>query len=497
MKAILLLLLLLISLRLDAFVSNGGHLRTQSFQLPRNPTILRTANSKDVQTNYLTEKEPPYALYLTTFVGLPVVAQIFPLLLQHITDFSIPAPERSVWIIAFLLSKRFYLYSTAIIAVLMSVFMKDSLQMFRLSLGQVRCSPLLLTDMLILSLFQRYRKLNEQLFGADFFTSNTNGTATVSPEIESFYQQLDGIQDTKQALALPIILLVTLGTGYLLYSINPFHLPNELFSYSSIISSFPIVIVSMLFSKLQINNILDLVVKDKDTVKDNSLISTILAITLVCASFFAPTISWPLRNIINIFIAMTASELFQFQRFPAIVLALLGLTLYDVFGVYGSQSFTDNGQSIMEAVARANIALTNGAVATQSAAGSVIASAIKEAGTSIATAVKEFQFWSPGLFQVVINNRISDVLGLGDIIFPSVLVRWAKYFDTREGENVNDRKSKLYNSAIGGYVIGLVMCEIFQTGSGAPALLFLVPSMLLSLGISILFSKIPLSVLNE
>ncbi|MBX9695544.1 MAG: hypothetical protein K2Z81_24380, partial [Cyanobacteria bacterium] len=100
----------------------------------------------------------------------------------------------------------------------------------------------------------------------------------------------------------------------------------------------------------------------------------------------------------------------------------------------------------------------------------------------------------------------SDVLGLGDVIFPSILVRWTKYFDekaTRAQEEATDasegvlehqnQRYNMYQAAIGGYIIGLVMCEIFQTGSGAPALLFLVPSMFISLGIQILRSKIPIS----
>jgi hypothetical protein len=38
------------------------------------------------------------------------------------------------------------------------------------------------------------------------------------------------------------------------------------------------------------------------------------------------------------------------------------------------------------------------------------------------------------------------------------------------------------------------MCEVFQTGAGQPALLFIVPTMLLSIGFEYLSSKISLRI---
>ena len=43
----------------------------------------------------------------------------------------------------------------------------------------------------------------------------------------------------------------------------------------------------------------------------------------------------------------------QLPRLPYIILSLIGLVGYDVVSVVGTQQFSDNGASIMEAVARA------------------------------------------------------------------------------------------------------------------------------------------------
>ena len=50
--------------------------------------------------------------------------------------------------------------------------------------------------------------------------------------------------------------------------------------------------------------------------------------------------------------------------------------------------------------------------------------------------------------------------------------------------NISHHKSKpLYNAALIGFIVGLVICEICQTGRGQPALVYLVPSMVVSIGL--------------
>ena len=43
-----------------------------------------------------------------------------------------------------------------------------------------------------------------------------------------------------------------------------------------------------------------------------------------------------------------------------------------------------------------------------------------------------------------------------------------------------DSKNSLFSSSVLGYGIGCLLCEIFQTGQGQPALLYIVPSMFVS-----------------
>jgi Signal peptide peptidase len=181
-------------------------------------------------------------------------------------------------------------------------------------------------------------------------------------------------------------------------------------------------------------------------------------------------------------------------------------------------------------------------------------------------------YYTPlGLFEVVVGGRVSDVLGLADVVFPSMLAGWSLRYDiakrksfetekenskkiietsliqnfveeneyendsdieivklslfdrvrnifrvekivprqiTREVskekqrdrniriiieeekiENLDrklelDLRSSVFSSSLIGYGLGCFLCELFQTGEGQPALLFIVPSMLITVFIT-------------
>jgi minor histocompatibility antigen H13 len=82
---------------------------------------------------------------------------------------------------------------------------------------------------------------------------------------------------------------------------------------------------------------------------------------------------------------------------------------------------------------------------------------------------------------------VSDVLGLGDIAFPAMLAGWVRRYDRTPQAAQFRAKVALYPATLGGYVLGCVMCELFQTGQGQPALLYIVPSMLLTTKLAALF----------
>ena len=91
--------------------------------------------------------------------------------------------------------------------------------------------------------------------------------------------------------------------------------------------------------------------------------------------------------------------------------------------------------------------------------------------------------WRPGLFDIVIGGRVSDVIGIADVLFPAILAGWGYRFSRSSG------RKEVFSSITFGFLIGCVLLEVFQTGSGQPALLYLVPSMIISLLIVGLFKN--------
>ena len=190
-------------------------------------------------------------------------------------------------------------------------------------------------------------------------------------------------------------------------------------------------------------------------------------------SFLGPsTYTWPLQNLVNLAFITKISSILQFPRLSTILVALLGLTLYDVvsvFGLFSAENVNAAGMSVMETVARSRI----------SSPGDISSNLIR---------------WQPGLLEVVLNGRVTDGLGLGDVIFPSMLSGWALRFDQRmkeknlledgaaeEPSESGRPQSKAYAACLAGYAVGCGLCEVNQSGGGLPALLFIVPSMIAAL----------------
>jgi hypothetical protein len=74
----------------------------------------------------------------------------------------------------------------------------------------------------------------------------------------------------------------------------------------------------------------------------------------------------------------------------------------------------------MEAVARARAALP------QSQQGELAATS---ASINLEPSWVAFKAFQPGLLQMSVGGRISDLLGLGDVIFPAILISWARRSD--------------------------------------------------------------------
>jgi presenilin-like A22 family membrane protease len=176
-----------------------------------------------------------------------------------------------------------------------------------------------------------------------------------------------------------------------------------------------------------------------------------VAAGLTAGAFIAPTaMAWPLQNLVNLAIILGVSRVLQYPRLLTVIVALAGLAVYDTVAVFGADG-GEGGMSVMETVARSRL----GAI------------------------------WQPGLLQVDLRGRVTDALGLGDIIFPSMLTGWAMRFDANNSMNTlpdSGDELGLYQSTLLGFAGGCILCELNQQGGGLPALLFVVPSMLAAFG---------------
>jgi len=185
-----------------------------------------------------------------------------------------------------------------------------------------------------------------------------------------------------------------------------------------------------------------------------------LSAAAVAGSYLGPAAAvWPLRNAVNMCVATTAARALQLPRLPWVSALLAGLVAYDVLGVFGSGALIPSAgaapppgapppppppASVMEGVARAKLGAAGG--------------------------------WQPGLLAVFLQGRPTDALGLGDAVFPAVLSGWALRRDRYRA--AQGARSTLFQAALAGYCGGCFLCEVFNSGAGQPALLFLSPATL-------------------
>lgn len=162
-------------------------------------------------------------------------------------------------------------------------------------------------------------------------------------------------------------------------------------------------------------------------------------------------------------------------------LALIGVTMFDGISVFGT-------------VANAASIDTVATVATPT-------TSVMEKVATYKLESSSAQLWNPGLLSVIVghnqNAKITEALGLGDVVFPACLVAWSCFADNVttqtptaiDNESVElPKKNRIsYTSATtAGYVIGSAATEIIGSfallgsGRGLPALIFLIPAMLLA-----------------
>ena len=312
------------------------------------------------------------------------------------------------------------------------------------------------------------------------------------------YEVLNTIGEREFSLSLPFILLLSLLASFSLAAGLQTQLRQDVqmlpmnamlgsiltltaksIGYFSVFSS---AVVCWLFSKCEIQNAFKLASTGTSSSSSESptRVGVIVSSVLVVLAYlhipiYGDQVSWIAQNVINMCIAITFSRVIQIKELKWVIVALLGVTFYDYFGVIGSQQLTDGGKSVMEAVARARVNLQE----TPSIASSSLS--VKEFHETL-----HLNQWRPGLLQIVIQGKPSDLFGLGDIAFPSLLAGWSL---RKDGESSTKGNSVYFRYSMISYVVGCMLLEFLQTGSGQPALIYLVPSMLIGLSLAKIHDK--------
>eukprot|EP01038_Epipyxis_sp_PR26KG_P004656 gene4656-6543_t len=504
--------------------------------------------------------------YFNLIVTIPLLTTVLPVLLDSITTTSTIPSTRQIEIISLLLMKRIILYSIAVVTLRLAAkrAVTEDVQLGKRlsSINQDLFDGLIQFEDYIEQDNNNLTNINNIMNDITHIQATDPVVSNKTSSLTPLYQTMNKINEPIQAIALPIIIIVSLLSSFLLLSfqVNNNYANNNVLDVMSspslaslLSSSIPILtiisnfMVCFLFFKTEFKYFVNVLNSNNSKKNFNNFdYVSILSFLFVFFSFFPPFIQlWPLQNIINSSIVITVCRAIQLSSLPSIVWSLAILTLYDIFFVLGSQKFTDGGESIMEAVAKAKMSINNNNInnmnnikdniidvskdySTYRMPDTIIDSAsgmmpqpqpllsdlynqMESCLTTITSNIQIFihsSTWKPGLFEIIVNNRITDVLGLADIVFPCLLVTWALRYDqhhnkpllTTHNDNIDNNNSsnnnkdisvtkevippsslKLFDVTVYGYMLGCLLCEVFQTGQGQPALLFITPSMIITL----------------
>ena len=346
------------------------------------------------------------------------------------------------------------------------------------------------------------------------------GFASFSPaEDDTRFEELralDAVSPTAQSAALPVVvvsslflsvLLLQLQNGGDMVSTGDTEVGAQLTAIAESLRSFLPSLVQLsnvavigLFVRGEVgrgivawsgNTLQDTSSEDEEETGSTGTLSQAIlpaSAALVGLAYFAPvSIAWPLRNLVCSCLGIGVVRAVQIPKLTPIVAALMLLVVYDVYSVgmmlveLGSQSIASSGGETTSAVAgAATPAVTSTSTAASSAMGAVAMSKVDDSS-----------LWQPGLLEVRLRGRVTDLLGLGDAVFPSLLSTFALRFDSSRFDDTNI--PYYFAASVAGYGVGCVACE-FAPGigsSGLPALLFIIPSMLISVfGLSLVRGEI-------
>lgn len=263
----------------------------------------------------------------------------------------------------------------------------------------------------------------------------------------------------------------------------------------------------------------------------SSLLAAAVSIATVGSAFLMPpAVAWPVQNVVNACVAISVARVLQLGSLAAVCAALVGLALYDGVGTILTSVSAVPPPAGLSAVALDSldgpwIPWIDGAADAARSLGSgvlglpgstILLADGATAPSSVMESVAQNRLggaspWQPGLLVVSINGRITDALGLGDVVFPAMLAGWAHRFDLhlraqpsaqRSGEPIplegagqnESRETSMGNgdapgylsSALSGYAFGCLLLEVAPPELTRAALLFLAPSIIGAVGLQLL-----------
>lgn len=356
----------IISNRLHPSIKHTYDLSNHVYVVHRySKTYLYSSSTSSSQI--LSDETKLLSTYTAAFITLPVVSYfIIPLLLNSITDVDVPTEQRQIFIISLLLSKRIFLYSLACSAVQLSAWRS----VYTSSQTQTQ------------GLGQRLQIVNEELFqGTGLMIGENNRAQEVerlqtlaNGKLESLrsstdrsdilrlqqeldvlgnrtrqieetsnanriaYDALDTVGGKELSLLLPVLLATSLLISFFFISSPSLHSSPELVSpivetiqrigsfAFKVLTSLSIILVSFLFTKVEILNYVKLSSKNMSNERKEKLAFGISLLLVMIAYIHIPffDIAWPVQNIINVCVAVTVSRVLQIQELKWVCCALIG-----------------------------------------------------------------------------------------------------------------------------------------------------------------------------
>ena len=224
-----------------------------------------------------------------------------------------------------------------------------------------------------------------------------------------------------------------------------------------------------------------------------------VAAAITAVACFTP--NWPVQNFVNMALAVAVARAIQLDRFPAVVLALLLLTVYDASSVFLIPSAGALTSSIVEAadvflpvqhMTSVDFSVGDEWFRSSSSSSNIMLGGVADSAMgSVAIQKLKSEVFQPGLLQTRIDDRfLGGSLGLGDAVFPSLLTVFVRKFDLdhknlkrKDDTNVDEPAVSLFTVSMAAYLLGCGLCELIPStlsSTGLPALLFIIPVMLLS-----------------